>query len=198
MSGADFNRGAGSGMMRGCLPQRRSPSVCWTHIDSPVCGPCHSSWACSAMRTHGWYGWCGAQKNGLWRLWPGLSGMVRPYYPTSARSALRGLSHLPRVRGAPGGLPRLRGCEARACGVSGRQRAVHQALCLLRGATLSQRHGQGHRRGAQARLAHGQGAGQAVHGGPVGARWRPRPQGDWHRRDLDPQAAHPIASWSAI
>ena len=44
--------------------------------------------------------------------------------------------------------------------------------------------------GAEARLGHGQGAGEAVHARAAGQGRNARAEGDRHRRDLDPQRPH--------
>jgi hypothetical protein len=176
-------------MISPCL-LRRSPSVCSTHIGSPACARCRHCTVCSVTRMREWCGWCGAQKNALWSVRPRAIGLVRPQAAAGARSVLRGLAHLPGTGGTPRLVPKLRTREARAAGVSDRQCAAHQALCLPGRPALSQRYHQGGSRRAAPGLAQRQGAGKAVHARPARSRGYPCAQGDRHRRDLGAQAPH--------
>ena len=107
----------------------------------------------------------GAQKNGLWELRQSTARLVRPTGSPDSRSVVRRYASVPGVRSAPGALSKLWPSEARASGVFGGQPVLHQALCLLCGATVSHGDHQGCSPGAQAGLAYGQGARQAVHEG---------------------------------
>ncbi len=85
--------------------------------------------------------------------------------PAGPRFGMRGIPDRPGARRPARRLSALRQRETRAAGVSGRQSAFHQTICLLCGtalrAGLDPRCGQG----AEARLGHGQDAGDAVHAG---------------------------------
>ena len=95
----------------------------------------------------------GGQKNSVRDVRPGAARVVRPQTPPPPGSRLRRPAHLPRRRGAAGGLAALWQGEAGAARVSGGQSLLHEALRFLRGAALSglpdPRCGQG----AAARLA---------------------------------------------
>src|SRR6266508_6968664 len=84
-------------------------------------------------------------------------------YTTLFRPRLRRPAHLPRCRGPARGLPTLWQGEAGAARVPGGQSLLHQALCLLCGATLSGVPDPGCGQGAAAGLAHREGPGAAVH-----------------------------------
>ena len=144
---------------------------------------------CSVIRMCGSSVSTGAQKNGLRLLRAGADGLVRPADAAGSRPVERRVSHRPGTRGAARGVPQLRHREARAAGFPGGQSALHQALCVLRRAALPAGLDPRRRQGAEARLGHGQGAGDAVHAGPDRARRHAGTQGDRHRRDLDPQGS---------
>ncbi len=101
----------------------------------------------------------GAQKNYLWQLRENTAGLVRPKTASDSGFVVRRYAGVPGVRGAPGALSKLWQSEARASGVFGGQPVLHQALCLLCGATVSHGDHQGCGQGTQAGLAHGEGAG---------------------------------------
>src|SRR5208337_2256658 len=109
-----------------------------THIPSLAFAPCNVSKDCSVSPALGSSLLCGGEKNDLRYLRHGASQLVRPQAPAGAGSVLRRSPHLPRSGGASGRLPALWLGEARAAGLSGRQRAAHEALCAVRGPTLSQ------------------------------------------------------------
>src|SRR5215469_3377125 len=81
-------------------------------------------------------------------------------------AAIRGCTWSSRY--APGALSKLWQSEARATGVFGGQSVLHQTLCLLCRAAVSDGNGPGHRQGTQTGLAHGERARQAVHEGAAG------------------------------
>ena len=118
----------------------------------------------------------GAQKNYLRQLRESAAGLVRPKDSAGSRPVVRGYPGVPGVRGAPGLLPELWQSEARASGVFGGQPVLHQALCVLCGATVS--HGDHQRcgQGTEAGLAYGQGVGQAVHEGAAGQGGKTKPK----------------------
>lgn len=107
-----------------------------------------------------------------------------------ARSLLRRLAHLPGDGGPARRMSELWPGETRAAVVPGRQPGLHQALCLLCRAALPTGHGQGHRRGTEARLGHGEVARHEVHAGQARQGGHAGPDGDRHRRDIDPQGTH--------
>ena len=133
---------------------------------------------------------CGAQKNGLQGVWSSALWVVRPYDTTSAGSVLWQHARLFGTGSPACSLPMLRQGEARAPRLSCRQPVLHEAVCLVRRATLPKQHHQGCCRGTASGLADRQGTRQAIHGGTVGAGWHSRSEGYWYRRDLDSQGAH--------
>ena len=146
------------GMISRCLllPNLKA---CWTHTDSLVFVPRLVFAVSSVTPRHVSLRLYDAQKNAVPFLWASPLGLLRPHEAAGSRPVVRRHAHPSRFRGAPSRVPELRQSEARAVGVFGRQPVLYQALCLLRGAALSLYHDQGHCRGAQARLARGQGAG---------------------------------------
>lgn len=149
-------------MIRRCLPSNANAG-CGMRTGSRAFGPRRRYAGFLVTRTRESSRSCGGQKNMLWRLRYAARGVVRPKATARARSRMRRHPRLSRHRGTPRRVPALRHGEARAPGVSGRQPALHQALCFLRRTPLSQSHDQGCGQGTQARLAHGQGIGEAVH-----------------------------------
>ena len=103
------------------------------------------------------------EKNGLRRLRACLSHLLRPAASSSARSLLWRQARLSRLPDSPGLVLAVWRREERTAGLAGRQSFLHQAVRLLRGPTLPRKHRQGRGRGTAPRLAHRQGAGQAVH-----------------------------------
>ena len=178
-----------SGMIAAC--QRHDDRAgCGMRIAFPGSVRARPSRGSSAIPTRGSSPSPGGQKNGLWDLRPGAARVVRPQAPPGPRPRLRRPADLPRARGPAGGLPALWRGEAGAARLAGRQSLLHQALRLLRGPALSGRADPGRGRGAAPRLAHRQGAGEAVHARAAAAGRDARPAGDRHRRDLDREGAH--------
>ena len=77
-----------------------------------------------------------AEKNDMRCLRPGLSQPLRQAAPTGPRPFRWRQTCLPRRPSAQGPVFMVRGREERTLGLAGRQPAVHQGLCLLRGPTL--------------------------------------------------------------
>ena len=76
-------------------------------------------------------------KNSLWGLRLDSSYFLRSEDPQSSRSVLRRYADLP-GRGSPSGfLLSVRESEARKTGLAGRLSLLYQAVCLLRGPSLS-------------------------------------------------------------
>ena len=128
----------------------------------PLCGEF------SVIRRRVSFRWFDGQKNGVWQLRESASSLVRPPSPPDSRFAMRRYAGVPGVRGTPGALSKLWQSEARATGVFGGQSVLHQTLCLLCRAAVSDGNGPGHRQGTQTGLAHGERARQAVHEGAAG------------------------------
>src|SRR3990167_4368370 len=86
-------------------------NACSTHTCSPVSA--RWSWyaASSATRRRASSLSCGAQKNGLQRVWPGALGLVRPHDTARPRFVLRQHAGLSGVRGTPDSLSMLRQSE---------------------------------------------------------------------------------------
>src|SRR5271169_1938520 len=85
----------------------------------------------------------GAEKNALRRLRASVSNLLRPATPAGPGSLLRRQACLPRLLSASGSVLAVRGREERTVGLARRQPAVHQAVRLLRGPTLSRNSYQG-------------------------------------------------------
>ena len=153
-----------SGMMRhGKIRQATASSVGWIFVRERFSRTSECA-ASSAIQVRGSSPLFGAQKNRLRLLRSYADGLVRPWHAPRARSGLRRHTYLPGVRSTPRSLSGMRRREARAVGFPGGQPVLHQALRGLRRQALPAALDQGRRQGAQARLAHGQGAGQGVHG----------------------------------
>src|SRR5260221_9966565 len=140
-----------------------------------------------------WSEWCiytGAEKNGVRSVWLFVPQFLRSTTVGGPRSFLWTDADLSGAGDAPSGLPEVRRSEARTFGLAGRQSVLHQAVCLLRGATMPRFDDQGGGRRTALGLENGQGAGQAVYvraGAPDGLS---SAVGHRHRRNLDPQRAH--------
>src|SRR5262249_12009581 len=74
-------------------------------------------------------------------------------------------------------------------GVAGRQPAVHQALCLVRGPALPGCSDSGGSTGTAAGLARGQGTGETLPAGTAAASREARPTGDWEREGIGQERA---------
>ena len=77
------------GMMTGCLP-RPNPKACLMRTASPVFVRRRVFVACSVIRRRGLSRLLGAQKNGMWNLWAGAFGVLRPHHTARARSGQAG------------------------------------------------------------------------------------------------------------
>src|SRR3954451_12657873 len=115
---------------------------------TPRCGSCGSS---------------AGGKNQLWHLWARPAGVLRSQDALDTGPALWGHAGLPGGGDPAGVLPELWQGETRGAGVAGRQPAVHQTLCLVRGPALPGRPDSGGGAGTAAGLARGEGTGEAVH-----------------------------------
>src|SRR3989338_9539562 len=155
-------------------------NACSTHSGSPVSA--RWSWfaASSATRRRASSLWCGAQKNSLQGVWPDTFWLVRPHDTARPRFVLRQHAGLSGVRGSPDSLSMLRQSETGTARLPCRQPVLHEAVCLVRRAPLPGEHYQGCCRRTESGLANGQGAGQAIHDRPTGARRNPGAQGDRH------------------
>ena len=91
----------------------------------------------SAIPKRGSYDSAEGGKNNLWSLWLDSQYLLRPEDPQSSRLVLRRYADLP-GRGDPSGLllPVRKG-ETRKVGLAGRLSLLYQAVCLLRGPSLS-------------------------------------------------------------
>src|SRR4030067_2223066 len=96
----------------------------------------------------------GAQKNSLQRLRSNAFRLVRQEAAAGARPPPWRPTQLSGGRAPTGALPALRQSETRAARLSGRQPALHQAVCMVCGQAGSQQHGIGHRPRIASGLAH--------------------------------------------
>src|SRR5271166_3499095 len=142
---------------------------------------------CSVIRMCGYCVSIDAQKNGLRRLRAGLERVVRPAGAAGSRPAERRVSDCSGTRSAARRVPSLRHREARTAGFSGGQSALHQTLCVLCRTPLPAGLDPRCRQGTQARLGHGQDAGDAIYAGAARACRHAGSASDRHRRDLSPQ-----------
>ena len=163
------------GMMCG-WPNQSNAAGWRTHIPFPAFARCNVSKGCSVIRMRGSSPWFAGEKNDLRHLRDGASQLVRPNAAAGAGFVLRRSPHLPRLGGSSGRLPPVWRGEARAAGVPGRERAPHEALCLVRGPALPHGTIQRRCRGAAPGLADGQGAGQGLHARTDPARRTPGPK----------------------
>ena len=168
------------GMMCG-WPNQSNAADWRTHIPFRAFARCNVSTGCSVIRVRGSSLWFDGEKNDLWHLRYGASQLVRPKATAGTGFALRRSPHLPRVGGASGRLPAVWRGEARAAGFSGRERAAHEALRLVRGPALSQWHDPRRRRGAAPGLADGQAIGDGLHARTDPACRDPGSEGHWDR-----------------
>ena len=167
-------------------PFHLSVNVCSTHTNSPFFVLLKRYAASLAIPKHGSSRSFAAQKNSLQHLWPNSLRLVRQEAAASSRPLLWRHTHLSGDRNSTGAVPVLRQSETRTTRLSGRQPVLHQAVCLVCGQAVLQQHGIGHCPRTASGLAYRQGAGQAIHDRARNT----RTQGDWHRRNLDPQGAH--------
>jgi hypothetical protein len=173
-------KGRKVGMM--CGWPNSSNAVDWrTHIPFRAFALCNGSKDCSVIPARGLLPWCGGEKNDLRYLRCGVSQLVRPTAPASSGFVVRRSPHLPRPGGASGRLPAVWRGEARAAGLSGRERTAHEALCPVRGPALSHWHDPRRCRGAALGLADRQATGDGLHARADPARGNPRPEGHWDR-----------------
>src|SRR2546425_13362335 len=102
-------------------------------------------------------------------------------YTTLFRSPLRWLPSLPGPRGTAHRMRVVRHGETGVAVVPRGQPVLHGTFCLLRGPSLSGLDDQGHRRGTASRLAHREGAREAVHAGAADAGGEAGAEGCWRR-----------------
>src|SRR5271156_1383264 len=92
------------GMMCG-WPNQSNAADWRTHIPSRAFARCDVSRGCSVIRVLDSLLWFAGEKNDLWHLRHGPSGLVRPKAAAGTGSVLRRSPHLSRVGGASGRLP---------------------------------------------------------------------------------------------
>ena len=135
-----FRRTREIGIMLGWPIQRSDGGDCGTRtrflafVRNPRCA------ASSVIRRRASSPLCGAQKNGLRRLWPRAIGLVRSQDAAGARSVVRRRAGVSRARDSTPRVPRLRQGEARAAGVPGRQSVfIPSALPITSAAAVARR-----------------------------------------------------------
>jgi len=121
------------------------------------------------------------EKNNVWGLQFGSPYFLRPQNPQGSRLVLRRYADLP-GRGDPSGLLlSVRESEARKAGLAGRLPLLYQAICLLRGPSLSRFEYPGRSQRVALGLEDRQILGEAIHGragAPSGNTWA---EGAGHR-----------------
>src|ERR1039457_404251 len=173
-------KGRKFGMMYG-WPNQSNAADWRMHIPFQAFAPCNVSKGCSVIRARGSLLSFGGEKNDLRHLRYGASWLVRPKATAGTGFVLRRSPHISRHGGASGRLPAVWRGEARAAGLSGRERAAHEALCPVRGPALSKWHDPRRRRGAAPGLADGQAAGDGLHARTDPARGDSRAESHWDR-----------------
>ena len=165
--------------------------VCRMGIRSPSSARKRPYAGCSVIRTCGSSISIGAQKNRLRRLWAAADGVVRPA-PTTGTVICRvpgSASSWNSKCGAWRAAPVRR--AARAAGFPGGQPTLHQAVSP---SMFGRRCRQASIRDVAQELKLDWDTvkipGDAAYARPDRARWHAGIQGDWHRRDLDPQGLH--------
>lgn len=161
-----------------------------TRIGSPGFVPPPGSQASSVTPRPAASGLNAGGKNGVRRLRDGAPDILRPRDSPGSGPLLRRHTGVPGDPDPPGVVPDVREGEAGAARLPCRQPALHKAVCLLRGTTMPCWEHQGRGPRVSSGLAHGQGAGQAVHGGATGPCWHAGAQGDRNRRGVDPHKGH--------
>jgi len=122
----------------------------------------------------------GGEKNGLRRLWPRPSYLLRPEDRQGSRSALCRPAHLSGSGDPPSGLSKVRESETGEAGLVGRLSFLHQTLCLLRRAALPGFEYSGRRQRVSPGLENGQDLGDAVYARDAASSGYPRSKGHWH------------------
>src|SRR5262245_6050970 len=122
-----------------------------------------------------------AGKNRLWHLWARPAGVLRSQGALDTGPALWGHTALSGGGDPTSALPELWQGETREAGVAGRQSAVHQTLCLVRGPAVAGCPDPGGSTGTAAGLAYGQETGETVPAGTTAASRDSQPAGDWDR-----------------
>ena len=140
--------------------------------------------ASSAIPRRASCGCGGGEKNGLWIVWTAAANLLRPQVPSSARPLLWRHPCVLGDRDPACVLPELQRREAREVALVGQQPLLHQAIRLLRRASLSIRDDS--RCGARTapQLEDGQGAGNGVHARATSTSRDTWAEGDRHRRNL--------------
>ena len=113
-------------------------------------------------------------KNSLWSLRLDSSYFLRPEDPQSSRLVVRGYADLPGRRSPSGLLLPVRESETREAGLAGRLSLLYQAVCLLRGPSLSRFEYPGRSQRVAFGLEDRQILGEAIHaraGTPSGNTW---------------------------
>lgn len=144
-------------------PFHPSANVCSTHTNSLSSALWKRYAASLAIQKRGSSRSFAAQKNSLQCLWPNALCLVRQEASTSSRPLLWRHPHLSGDRDSTGAVSALWQSETRTTRLLGRQPALHQAVRLVCGQTVSQQHGVGHCLRIASGLAYRQGTGQAIH-----------------------------------
>jgi len=171
----------------GKIPVCENTGASTTPIGSKLSAPPQRSKGSSAIPKPASSGWFGGGKNGVRRVRHGALRLLRPQGQTGAGSLLRRYAGVPRDPDPPGPLSDVRQGEAGNPRLSLRQPLLHEAVRLLRGKAMPRFQHQGRRQRTAARLAHGQGAGEAVPAGAASPGWDAGPHDHRHRRGLDPE-----------
>ena len=163
---------------------------CWTNIGSPDIVREQILRGYLETRGHGLSGLSGCKKNCVWLLWYGPLELLRQEGAAAPGFILWGCANIPGGGGSTGILPHVWEREAREAGVDCQESFLHEAVCPVCGAQVSDDDGPRCGERFQAGLAYGEGIGQGVHEGAASARSCCRSWGDRDRRGLVAQRAY--------
>lgn len=163
-------------MLAGCQRER----ACWTPTNSPgfVQGPRSRGYL--EIRGPGLFGWSAVKKNGVRRVWDSAPEFLRSEGSADSRPVVWGDANLPGGGDPPGSVSPVRQSETGDVSLAGDQPVLHEAICLVCGATLPGDHRERRRQGAQARLEDGEEPGEGVYAGAAPAHGGTGPQGHRH------------------
>ena len=116
--------------------------------------------------------------------------LLRPEDTACSRSVLRGCTDLSGAGDSTGLLSGVQGREAGETRLARRQSVLHEEIRLLCGETVPGDDDPGRGQRDPSRLAHDQGAGEAVHEGAASEDGDAGAESNRHRRDLDPEGSH--------
>ena len=136
------------------------------------------------------FGLCVREKNGVWKVQPCSSVLLRPQGPKGSRSLLRGCAHLPGDGGPTGLLPKVQESESGKACLAGGQFFPHQAICLLCRPSMSGFGSDGCSERTAPGLEDGEVSAKTINAERAEASGIAWGEGDWHRRCICQERAH--------